>query len=257
MRIARALLPDGDVYYGLVADEHFQPLHGSPFDRPLDALTAAGRPAPLASVRLLAPCQPSKVICIGRNYVEHAAEHGVDVPSEPLIFLKPPSAVVGPGEAVLLPALSQKVEHEAELVAVIGRRARGLTLDNALEAVLGYTCGNDVTARDLQRRDGQWSRAKGFDTFCPLGPWIETGLDWRGQQVQCLVNDEVRQSGSTADMVFGVAELLVYVSAVMTLEPGDVLMTGTPSGVSPLRPGDQMVVSISGIGTLSSPVRAG
>ncbi len=257
MRIARALLPSGDVCYGLVADGHFQPLDGSPFSQPVDALTTAGQPAPLAEVRLLAPCQPSKVICVGRNYQEHAAEHAVEVPGEPLIFLKPSSAVVGPGDPVLLPALSQQVEHEAELVAVIGRRARRLTLDNALEAVLGYTCGNDVTARDLQRRDGQWSRGKGFDTFCPLGPWIETGLDWRDRQLQCLVNGEVRQSGNTSDMVFGVAELLVYVSAVMTLEPGDVLMTGTPSGVSPLHAGDQMLVSISGIGSLHNPVSAG
>lgn len=256
MRIARALLPNGDLTFGHVTDDRFQPLHGSPFSQPQQALPAAGQPLPLAEVRLLAPCQPSKVICVGRNYAEHAAEHGVDLPSEPLIFLKPPSAVVGPGDPVLLPALSQRVEHEAELTAVIGRRAHRLTLENALEAVLGYTCGNDVTARDLQRRDGQWSRAKGFDTFCPLGPWIETDLDWRAQQVQCLVNGEVRQSGSTADMVFGLPELLVYVSAVMTLAPGDVLMTGTPSGVSPLHAGDQLVVSISGIGALHNPVSA-
>jgi 2-keto-4-pentenoate hydratase/2-oxohepta-3-ene-1,7-dioic acid hydratase in catechol pathway len=196
------------------------------------------------------------VICIGRNYVEHAAEHGVDVPAEPLVFLKPPSAVIGPGDSVLLPGLSRQVEHEAELVVVIGRQARGLTPDNALDVVLGYTCGNDVTARDLQRRDGQWSRAKGFDTFCPLGPWIETGLDWRDQQVQCLVNGQVRQEGRTRDMVFGVPELLAYASAVMTLEPGDVLMTGTPSGVGPLAAGDRVTVVVSGIGVLENDVRA-
>lgn len=256
MRIARAQLPSGAVSYGWALDDQFQPLHGSPFSQAHGELAAAGPRMPLAAVALLAPCQPSKVICIGRNYVEHAAEHGVDVPSEPLVFLKPPSAIVGPGDPVVLTPLSQRVEHEAELVVVIGRRARHLTQDNALDAVLGYTCGNDVTARDLQRRDGQWSRAKGFDTFCPLGPWIETELDWRQQQVQCLVNGVVRQSGHTRDMVFGVPELLAYASAVMTLEPGDVLMTGTPSGVGPLAAGDRVVVAVSGIGVLENRVMA-
>jgi 2-keto-4-pentenoate hydratase/2-oxohepta-3-ene-1,7-dioic acid hydratase in catechol pathway len=256
MRIARAQLPDGAICYGLVAGDQFQPVSGSPFAQSPRDLAPAGQALALDAVRLLAPCQPSKVICIGRNYVEHAAEHGVDVPAEPLVFLKPPSAVVGPGDSVLLPSLSRQVEHEAELVVVIGRQARGLTPDNALDAVLGYTCGNDVTARDLQRRDGQWSRAKGFDTFCPLGPWIETDLDWRNQQVQCLVNGEVRQEGRTRDMVFGVPELLAYVSAVMTLEPGDVLMTGTPSGVGPLAAGDRVTVAVSGIGVLENDVRA-
>lgn len=255
MRIARAQLPDGMIVYGWVLADQFQPLHGSPFDSPAQGgLVAAGAALALDQVRLLAPCQPSKVICIGRNYLEHAAEHGVDVPAEPLIFLKPPSAVIGPDEAVRLTPLSQRVEHEAELVVVMGRHARDLTPATALAAVLGYTCGNDVTARDLQRRDGQWSRAKGFDTFCPLGPWIETDLDWQEQQVECLVNGQVRQSGHTRDMVFGVPELLAYVSAVMTLEAGDVLMTGTPAGVSPLHAGDSMVTSISGIGVLRTPV---
>jgi 2-keto-4-pentenoate hydratase/2-oxohepta-3-ene-1,7-dioic acid hydratase in catechol pathway len=254
MRIARAQLPNGQIQYGWLVDDQFQPLDGSPFKQPLSALAPAGQPLQLQAARLLAPCQPSKVVCIGRNYVEHAAEHGAEVPAEPLVFLKPPSAVVGPDEAVVLPPLSQRVEHEGELVVVIGQRARHLRLKNALDVVLGYTCGNDITARDLQRRDGQWSRAKGFDTFCPLGPWIETELDWRDQQVQCLVNGQVRQSGSTSDMVFGVSELLVYITAVMTLEPGDVLMTGTPSGVSPLQAGDSVTVSVSGIGALSNPV---
>jgi 2-keto-4-pentenoate hydratase/2-oxohepta-3-ene-1,7-dioic acid hydratase in catechol pathway len=254
MRIARARLAAGDICYGRLEDQQFQPLNSSPFLQPLHELAPAGPAVPLDVVTLLAPCQPSKVICIGRNYVEHAAEHGAEVPAEPLVFLKPPSAVVGPDDPVILTPLSQRVEHEAELVAVIGRRARHLQPENALEVVLGYTCGNDVTARDLQRRDGQWSRAKGFDTFCPLGPWIETELDWQEQQVECLVNGVVRQSGITRDMVFGVPELLSYVSAVMTLEPGDVLMTGTPSGVSPLRAGDSMSVVVSGIGVLRNPV---
>ncbi len=255
MRIARAKLPSGVVSYGHVIDQQFYPLVISPFEPPVMFQLPPDPPLPLADVTLLAPCQPSKIVCVGRNYVEHAAEHGAEVPAEPLIFLKPPSAVIGPDQAVILPPLSQRVEHEAELVVVIGRQARHLQVANALDAVLGYTCGNDITARDLQRRDGQWSRAKGFDSFCPLGPWIETNLDWSKQQVHCLVNGQTRQSGSTSDMVFGVPELLAYVTAVMTLEPGDVLMTGTPSGVSPLHAGDTVAVAISGIGVLSNPVR--
>ncbi len=207
-----------------------------------------GQALALSGVRLLAPCQPSKIICVGRNYAEHAAEHGVDVPKEPLIFLKPPSAVVGPGSPIVLTPLSQQVEHEAELVAVVRVRARHLTRENALDSLLGFTCGNDVTARDLQRRDGQWSRAKGFDTFCPLGPWIETELDPADQEVVCRVNGQVRQHGSTRDMVFDVAALLVYVTSAMTLEPGDVLMTGTPSGVSPIFSGDAVEVRERGGG---------
>ncbi|MFZ2362728.1 MAG: fumarylacetoacetate hydrolase family protein [Anaerolineae bacterium] len=256
MRIARARLASGATCYGWLEGDRFQPLNGSPFEQPVHELAAAGQAEPPGAWTLLAPCQPSKVVCIGRNYAEHAAEHGVAAPAEPLVFLKPPSAVIGPDQAVILPPLSQRVEHEGELVVVIGRRARHLRVDNALEVVLGYTCGNDVTARDLQRSDGQWSRAKGFDTFCPLGPWIETELDWTAQQVQCLVNGQVRQSAGADAMIFGVPELLAYVTAVMTLEPGDVLMTGTPSGVSPLRAGDGVTVAISGIGVLSNPVRA-
>jgi 2-keto-4-pentenoate hydratase/2-oxohepta-3-ene-1,7-dioic acid hydratase in catechol pathway len=257
MRIARVELPDGALTYGTVTGEWFQPVAGSPFDRGLDQqLVPQGAAAPLAELRLLAPCQPSKIVCIGRNYVEHAAEHGAEVPKEPLVFLKPPSAVIGPDQAIVHTRLSQQVEHEAELVAVVGSQARYLTRDNALSCLLGFTCGNDVTARDLQRRDGQWSRAKGFDTFCPLGPWIETDLDPADQVVTCHVNGQVRQQGRTRDMVFDVAALLVYVTAVMTLEPGDVLMTGTPSGVSPLRPGDVVEVLISGLGSLRNPVIA-
>ncbi len=221
----------------------------------LDTMQSLGQPVALSSVRLLAPCQPSKIVCVGRNYAEHAAEHGAEVPKEPLIFLKPPSAVVGPHDAIVLTSLSQQVEHEAELVAVVRVRARHLTRENALDCLLGYTCGNDVTARDLQRRDGQWSRAKGFDTFCPLGPWIETELDPSDQVVSCQVNGQVRQQAGTRDMVFDMKALLVYVTAVMTLEPGDVLMTGTPSGVSPIGSGDVVDVSVSGVGVLRNPVQ--
>jgi 2-keto-4-pentenoate hydratase/2-oxohepta-3-ene-1,7-dioic acid hydratase in catechol pathway len=172
-----------------------------------------------------------------------------------MFFLEPPSAVIGPGAPIVYPAhLSQRVEHEAELVVVIGRRARHVRRKDAFSYVLGYTCGNDVTARDLQRRDGQWSRAKGFDSFCPLGPWIETDLDITDLSIQCRVNGELRQDGRTKDLVFPLDQLIAYVSAVMTLEPGDVILTGTPAGVSPLQPGDRVAVEVEGIGVLENSV---
>ncbi|HFD39875.1 MAG TPA: FAA hydrolase family protein, partial [Anaerolineae bacterium] len=178
------------------------------------------------------------------------------VPDEPLLFLKPPSAVIGPGEAIVYPQhLSRRVEHEAELAVVIGRRARRVPPAEAPAYILGYTCANDVTARDLQRRDGQWTRGKGFDTFCPLGPWIVPGLDPGDLAIRCLVNGQVRQQGRTSQMIFAIADLIAYISAVMTLEPGDVILTGTPSGVGLLQPGDQVTVEIEGIGSLTNPVR--
>jgi 2-keto-4-pentenoate hydratase/2-oxohepta-3-ene-1,7-dioic acid hydratase in catechol pathway len=193
-------------------------------------------------------------VALGRNYAAHAAEHGADVPSQPLIFLKPPSAVIGPGEPIVCPPQSKQVEHEAELAVVIGRPARRVTAARAWGYILGYTCANDVTARDLQRSDGQWSRAKGFDTFAPLGPWIVTDLDPGDLAVTCRVNGQVKQQASTADMVFKIAQLVEFITAVMTLEPGDVILTGTPEGVSPIQPGDVVEVEIQGIGVLRNPV---
>jgi 2-keto-4-pentenoate hydratase/2-oxohepta-3-ene-1,7-dioic acid hydratase in catechol pathway len=237
--------------YGLIVDGAVHSLQ--------DGLWAPWQPGPAVAgideVVLLAPCEPSKIVAVGRNYAAHAAEHGADVPSEPLIFLKPPSAVIGPGEPIVYPArLSQHVEHEAELAVVIGRRARHVPRDEAFSFVLGYTCGNDVTARDLQRRDGQWSRAKGFDTFCPLGPWIETDLDITDLGVRGWVNGQLQQDGRTKDLVFPLDELIAYATAVMTLEPGDVILTGTPAGVSPLQPGDRVAVEVEGIGVLENDV---
>ena len=211
----------------------------------------------LGQITLLSPCQPTKIVALGRNYAAHAAEHGADVPSQPLIFLKPPSAVIGPGELIVCPPQSQQVEHEAELAVVIGRPARRVTAAHAWGYILGYTCANDVTARDLQRSDGQWSRAKGFDTFAPLGPWIVTELDPGDLAVTCRVNGQVKQQASTADMVFKIAQLVEFITAVMTLEPGDVILTGTPEGVSPIQPGDVVEVEIQGIGALRNPVVAG
>ena len=211
----------------------------------------------LSQITLLSPCQPTKIVALGRNYAAHAAEHGADVPSQPLIFLKPPSAVIGPGEPIVCPPQSKQVEHEAELAVVIGRPARRVTAAHAWGYILGYTCANDVTARDLQRSDGQWSRAKGFDTFAPLGPWIVTELDPGDLAVTCRVNGQVKQQASTADMVFKIAQLVEFITAAMTLEPGDVILTGTPEGVSPIQPGDVVEVEIQGIGALRNPVVAG
>lgn len=211
---------------------------------------------PLKEVRLLAPVLPSKIICVGRNYVAHAKEHNVEVPEAPLLFLKPPSSVIGPETPISLPPQSAQVEHEAELVIVIGQRGRWITPQNALTHVLGYSLANDVTARDLQRKDGQWTRAKGFDTFCPLGPWIDTDFDPSDALITCHVNGDMRQMGSTRDMVFSVRQLIAYASTVMTLEPGDVILTGTPSGVGPLAPGDVVEVAIEGLGALRNPVEA-
>jgi len=226
------------------------PIEGSPFGefRRMEA------EIPLSSTKLLTPVQPSKIICVGLNYAVHAKELGVTLPEVPLLFMKPLSALIGPEDEIELPPQSQQVEHEAELVVVIGASGRWIPPDEALGHVLGYTIGNDVTARDLQHRDGQWTRAKGFDTFCPIGPWIETEFDPADQVVTCYVNGEMRQMSSTRDMIFSVRQLVAFVSSVMTLKAGDIIMTGTPAGVGPLQTGDQVEVSIEGIGTLRNPV---
>jgi 2-keto-4-pentenoate hydratase/2-oxohepta-3-ene-1,7-dioic acid hydratase in catechol pathway len=200
---------------------------------------------------LACPVRPSKILCIGRNYAAHARELGHEVPSEPLLFLKPPSSLIGPGGEVRLPPDSARVEHEAELAVVIGRRAKNVSAGDALAHVFGYACACDVTARDLQRKDVQFTRAKGFDTFCPVGPWIETELDPAALAVRCRVNGSTRQDGTTAHMIFDVPTLVSYASRMMTLEPGDVILTGTPEGVGPLVAGDALEVEVSGIGTLA------
>ncbi|MFI6228037.1 fumarylacetoacetate hydrolase family protein [Micromonospora echinospora] len=231
-------------------------IEGHPFGQ----IQFSGARWALSDVRLLSPILPSKVVCVGRNYAEHAAEHGSEVPKEPLLFLKPSTSVIGPRDAIRLPIFSKQVEHEAELAVVIGPPgARRADRAAAERAIFGYTCANDVTARDLQRTDGQWTRAKGFDSFCPLGPWITTGLDVGDLEIRCEVGRdpeemEVRQLGRTKDMVFDVPSLVSYVSHVMTLLPGDVVLTGTPAGVSPLLDGDTVTVRIDGIGELSNPV---
>ncbi len=231
-------------------------IEGHPFGQ----IQFSGARWALSDVRLLSPILPSKVVCVGRNYAEHAAEHGNEVPKEPLLFLKPSTSVIGPRDAIRLPIFSKQVEHEAELAVVIGAPgARRADRATAAKAVFGYTCANDVTARDLQRSDSQWTRAKGFDSFCPIGPWITTGLDVSDLEVRCEVGRnpdemEVRQLGRTKDMVFDVPALVSYISHVMTLLPGDVVLTGTPAGVSPLTDGDTVTVRIEGIGELTNSV---
>jgi 2-keto-4-pentenoate hydratase/2-oxohepta-3-ene-1,7-dioic acid hydratase in catechol pathway len=211
----------------------------------------AGRSWPLNSVKLLPPCIPSKIVCIGRNYPEHAKELGNDVPKEPLIFFKPPSSLIGPDEPIILPRISERVDYEGELAAIIGRRFRHLSADENVSAyILGYTCLNDVTARDLQRRDAQFTRGKGFDTFCPLGPVIETSLDLATAGLETFINGTRKQFGHTSEMIFSLDVIIRFITQVMTLEPGDVIATGTPSGVGSLAAGDVVEVSVSGVGTL-------
>jgi len=210
---------------------------------------------PFNEINLLVPVEPSKIIAIGRNYPEHAKEHNAEIPAMPLIFLKPPSSIIGPGDAILLPPQSGQVEHEGELAVVIGRPGRWISLDHVKKHILGYTIANDITARDIQHRDNQWTRGKGFDTFCPIGPWIETDLDPADVFVTCRVNNELRQMASTREMVFTVAQLIVFISSVMTLNPMDIILTGTPAGVGPLVEGDVVEVEVEGIGILRNSVK--
>ncbi len=210
----------------------------------------------IGDVRLLAPILPSKVIAVGRNYAAHAAELGNDLPERPLIFLKPSTSVIGTHDVIRLPVDSDQVEHEAELALVVGKVAKDVPREKALDVIFGYTCANDVTARDQQRADGQFTRAKGYDSFCPIGPWIQTEFDPSAVRVRCLVNDRTTQDGNTRDMIFDVATIVSFMSHVMTLVPGDVILTGTPSGVSRIVDGDRVTVAIDGIGELVNPVRS-
>ena len=259
MRIAR-FARSGDIAYGLVqgtgddpAELALAPLNGHPLFDP----TPTGEVVDLSTVRLLAPVQPINVVCIGKNYADHVAEMGgltTGSSPDPVVFLKPATSVIGPGDAVRLPAGVGRVDHEAELAVVIGRPARDLTAANALDHVWGYTAANDVTARDQQQADAQWTRGKGHDTFCPLGPWIETDLSPLDLRVRCEVDEVLRQDGNTRDLLHDVPSVLAYISSFMTLLPGDVVLTGTPAGVGPLVPGNVVEVSVEGIGVLRNPV---
>jgi 2-keto-4-pentenoate hydratase/2-oxohepta-3-ene-1,7-dioic acid hydratase in catechol pathway len=225
-------------------------LQGTFFEDPLPT----GEEIPLDDLRLLAPVLPSKLVCVGKNYAAHAAEFDQSVPEEPLQFLKPSTAVIGPGEPIQLLPISKRVDYEGELAVVIGRIARNIRAEDAYRVILGYTCANDVTLRDLQRMDDQWARAKGFDGSCPLGPWIETDVDPNDVHLETRLNGDVRQNGQTADMVYGVATLIEYITSFMTLLPGDALLTGTPEGVGKLSPGDVVEIEVDGVGTLRNEV---
>ena len=253
MKIAR-FRHDDAIMYGIIDDRELVVLAGDPM---FSGYETTGARIPLTEATLLAPVIPrSKVVCVGKNYHDHAVEMGGVAPEEPLLFLKPNTAVIGPDDAIVRPvALSERTEYEGELVVVIGRIAKNVKAENALDHVLGYTIGNDVTARDLQRKDGQWSRAKGFDTFCPLGPVIETDFDPAQATIETRVNGEVRQHAPLTDMIHSVAAIIEYASAVFTLLPGDVIMTGTPAGVGTFEAGDTVEVEISGLGLLPNPAR--
>ncbi|MGH9728807.1 MAG: fumarylacetoacetate hydrolase family protein [Candidatus Acidiferrales bacterium] len=243
------------VHYGILTGDRLSEI-AAPFHLPLHTPKKSRESWPLSAVKLLPPCEPSKIVCVGRNYTEHAAELGNDLPTEPLIFLKPPSSILAPGDPIVLTPHSKRVDYEGELAIVIGKTCSRLKSPaDAKSHVLGYTCLNDVTARDLQQKDVQFTRAKSFDTFCPFGPFIETELDLSAVAVETFLNGEKRQSARVAEMIFPVDVIIQWISQVMTLLPGDVIATGTPSGVGPLAAGDVVEVTISGIGTLRNPVR--
>lgn len=247
MRFVR-LMYGGDCRYGLADGDVITLLSDEPF--------AAWEPQgqiPLSAAKLLSPVAPTKVVGVGLNFRLHAEEFGAETPAEPVIFLKPSTSVIGPGQPIVIPQGVGRVDHEAELVAVIGRRLHRASPAEAAQGLLGFSCGNDVTARDIQGRDGQWTRAKGFDTFCPIGPWV-ADVEPNDLAIECLVNGEVRQSARTSDMIYKPYELVSFVSQVMTLVPGDVILMGTPGGISPLAAGDTVEVRIEGIGSLINPV---
>ena len=260
MRIIRfsALADAGfgtDPHYGVINDQNeILVLKGDPI---YAGIVPSESKITLDKVRVLAPVLPrSKVVCIGKNYADHAAEMGGQVPEEPIIFIKPNTSVVGPHDIIQWPAMSERVDHEAELAVVIGRICKDVPKEKASDVIFGYTLANDVTARDLQSKDGQWSRAKGFDTFCPLGPWIETDFTPGTQKISATVNGEVKQSATLDQMIFDVPTIINFVSSVMTLLPGDVIITGTPSGIGPMPAGAEVTVTIEGIGSLTNKVSA-
>ncbi len=241
---------EGTGRYGQIEDDHIVELNG-PF---FEMTGPTGREFPLSEACLLSPVVPGKVVCVGKNYAGHIKEMGGEPPEEPCLFIKPGSSVIGPDDDIRYPAMSSRVDYEAELAVVIGRRLRHASPGEAADAVFGYTCLNDVTARDLQKKDGQWTRAKGFDTFCPIGPWIEDGADPSDLEITALLNGEVKQQARTSLLIHRTFDLISFISRVMTLLPGDVVATGTPAGIGPMRPGDTIEVRIEGIGALLNKV---
>lgn len=253
MRLGRIASPDGVAFAELSGDDS-EAVAKEIAEHPFGTPTFTGRSWPVSEVRLLAPILATKVICIGKNYAAHAAEMGGEAPADPVIFLKPNTSIIGPGAPIVRPPSSERVDYEGELAAVIGRPCRDVSAAAASAAILGYTVANDVTARDQQKIDGQWTRAKGYDTFCPLGPWIETQFDPSDAEIRTELDDVVVQRSRTSLMLHDVASIVEWVSRVMTLLPGDVILTGTPEGIGPMTAGQQVSVSVSGLGTLTNPV---
>lgn len=250
MRFLRFKTSERSSRYGWLFEDKVGELDGDPFS----AYRRLDPDIPVDSIKLLPPVQPGKIVCVGRNYEAHAREHNSTVGEIPILFLKPSTSLIGSGDPIILPAQSDQVQHEAELAVVIGKKGRWIQTEEAMNHIFGYTIANDVTARDLQRSDIQWTRGKGFDTFCPLGPWIETDFDPADALITCHVDDELRQMASTRDMVITIPHLIVYISSIMTLEPGDVILTGTPAGVGDLVEGSTVSITIEGLGTLVNPV---
>lgn len=267
MKIARAQIRtagESEIAYGIIGkDKAFLPISNS-LDELIEFLTSNGngslksrnlKPIPPQKYTLKSPVEPSKVIAVGLNYKDHAHEFGSEIPEEPILFLKPSSAVIGPEEEIIIPFQSKRVDYEAELAVVISQRCKMVTPREAKDYILGYTCGNDVTEREFQKKDGQWTRAKGFDTFCPLGPWIVPDINPTALSIECYLDGVIKQKSNTANMIWNPYELVSFVSGIMTLYPGDVILTGTPSGVGPMEPGQTVSVKIEGIGVLRNQVR--
>ena len=259
MKIIRFQYQDA-IYYGSLENDLVMVYDGSPFpaqDARSAVFKATGQQIPLKDVRLLAPCQPGKVVCLGLNYRPHAAELNIKLPELPLLFLKPSTSVIGPGDNIVLPPNPERIDYEGELGVVIGKTAKNVAEADYADYVLGYTCFNDVTDRVAQVRDGQWTRAKGYDTFAPTGPCVSTGISPSNLKLETLVNGELKQSGNTCDLIFGIPKLISFISGIMTLLPGDVIATGTPDGIGPLKAGDTVEIVIKDIGTLRNRVVPG
>jgi 2-keto-4-pentenoate hydratase/2-oxohepta-3-ene-1,7-dioic acid hydratase in catechol pathway len=252
MKLLRFSTPTLSPRFGWLYEDQIGEIDGDPFG----AYRRLDPEIPVGDAKLLPPVVPGKIVCVGRNFTAHAKELDNQVGEIPVIFLKPGTSLIGPGDPIILPPQSKQVQHEAELAVVIGKRGRWIDTENALDHVYGYTIANDVTARDLQQRDATWVRGKGFDTFCPLGPWVDTDLDPVDVLITCHVDDEMRQMASTRDMVFTIPQLVVFISSVMTLEPGDLILTGTPAGVGDLLDGATVTINIEGLGTLTNPVKS-
>lgn len=251
MKIGRILFKD-ETFYATIENDIVRRLVQQPFE----TMQYDGRQCDLSSVHLLAPAQPTKVVCVGLNYRGHAAEMKDELPDEPKLFMKPATAVIGPEDDIMMPLQSARVDYESELAVVMGKKCFNVSEQDALQYVFGYTCLNDVTARDLQKKDGQWTRAKSFDTFCPIGPWIETELHFEDAAITGRLNGQVKQNSRTSDLIFGIPKLVSFISSVMTLMPGDVIATGTPAGIGKMEEGDTIEVEVEGIGILRNHTRA-